>query len=42
MELLVYFPDDKQCILGGFIMSEIRVVINGFGRAGHKVCGRNE
>ena len=42
MEILVYFPDDKQFILGGFIMSEIRVSINGFGRVEHKVCGCNE
>ena len=42
MELLVYFPDDKQFIIGGFIVSEIRVVTNGFGRVGRKVCGCNE
>ena len=42
MGLLVYFSDDKQFILGDFIMSEIRVVINGFGRVEHKVCGCNE
>ena len=42
MELLVYSPDDKQFIIGGFIMSEIRVVINGFGRVEHKVCECNE
>ena len=42
MELLQYFSDDKQIILRGFIMSEIRKAINGFGRVGHKACGYNE
>ena len=42
MELLVYSSDDNQFTLGGFIILEIRVIINGLGRVGHKVCGCNE
>ena len=42
MKLLVYFPDDKQFIIGGFIVLGIRVVINGLGRVERKVCGCNE
>ena len=34
---LVYLSDDKQFYLGGIIMSEIRVAINGFGRVGRSV-----
>ena len=42
MELLLYFFDDEQFIFGGYILSEIRKAINGFGRVEHKVCDYNE
>ena len=31
MELPLYFSDDKQFVIGDFIMSEIRKAINEFG-----------